>query len=170
MRLAGLTTVCCVAVLGACATGYKPESEGNHGGYSETKRGPGVWQVWFVSNDEATQDRTDDFALLRGAELCLAEDKPFMRAGKFDSRAEEIGYTSGWVRHLPTEIGPPIGGMGPPTQVRRTAYMPGRMVYQFHSALEVTCLAEKTDDAQDAASVATELRQRYGIDAPRSAS
>ena len=77
-------------MLVACATGYKPESV-EIGGYSEKKRGPGVWQVWFVGNPGTTPDKTDEFALLRGAELCLAEDKPFIRAGKFVSSAGADG-------------------------------------------------------------------------------
>lgn len=139
MRLACLTTVCGAALIGACATAYKPESMVNLGGYSETKRGPGVWQVRFVGNAQTTQDQSDDFALLRGAELCLAEGKPFMRAGNFDSRAEFIG------RHE-------------------------NRLYQFRSAVEVTCLAGKSGDAQEAAAVAADIRQRYRIAAPRSAS
>ena len=138
MRLTCLTTIGCAALLVACATGYKPESTLNIGGYSEEKRGPGVWQVWFVGNAQTTPDMTDEFALLRGAELCLAEGKPFMRAGKFDS---SVGATGRFAER----------------------------VYEIRSAVEVTCLAEKSGDARDAAAVAADIRQRYRIAAPRSA-
>jgi len=135
MRLVRLTTACGAALLVACATGYKPESLTNIGGYSEEKRGPGVWQVWFVGNGRVWQEKSDDFALLRGAELCLAEGKPFMRAGKFTSYAEPAArYGAG--------------------------------VAQVRSAVEVTCLAEKSVEAQDAATIAADIRQRYSI-APR---
>lgn len=139
MRLACLTTICSAALLGACATAYKPESLGNRGGYSETKRAPGVWQVWFVGNAQTTQDKADDFAMLRGAELCLAEGRPFMRAANFDSRADFIGSHE-------------------------------NRLYQFRSTVEITCLAEKSGDAQEAAAVAADIRKRYRIAAPRPAS
>ena len=138
MRLVCLTTVCGAALLVACATRYKPESVTNIGGYSEEKRGPGVWQVWFVGNGHTWQDMTDEYALLRGAELCLAEGKPFLRAGKFNSYAEPFD------RH-------------------------GALVSQYRSAVEVTCLTGKSDDAQDAAALAADIRQRYHIAKPRSA-
>lgn len=139
MRLACLTTVCSAVLLGACATGYKPESVGNGGGYSESKRGPGIWQVWFVGNARTTPDMVDDFALLRGAELCLAEGKPFLRAGKFDSNWAATGRFA-------------------------------ERVYEIRSAIEVTCLAEKSGEAQDAAAVAAGVRKRYRLAAPKSAS
>ena len=137
MRL-GLTTVFCAALLVACTTGYKPESLTNIGGYSEQKRAPGVWQVWFVGNGSTSPEKSDDFALLRGAELCLAEGKPFVRAGKYESYAEPFN----------------------PSSAR---------VSQYRSAVEVTCLAEQTDDAEDAAAFAAAVRKYYGIAARKSA-
>jgi len=139
MRLAGLTTFCCAALFSACATGYKPESPIGVGGYSETKRTPDVWRVWFVGNAQTSMDRGEDLALLRGAELCLAEKKPFIRAGNINSNPEFTGHFQ-------------------------------ERVTRIHSTVEVTCLVEKSGDAQDAAAVAADIRRRYRIAAPRPAS
>jgi hypothetical protein len=168
MRLACLTTLCCAALSGACATEYKPESAVNQGGYTETKRGPGVWQVWFVSKDLATQDQSDDFALLRGAELCLAENKPFMRTSKFDSRAAIVGTKLPPFARGPTEVAGPLPGSSELQYTRRVLVNPQKYSYKFFSSVEVTCLAEKSEDAQDTAAVADEIRRQYRVDPPRS--
>ena len=42
-------------------------------------------------------------------------------------------------------------------------------VSQYRSAVEVTCLAEESDDAEDAAAFAAAVRKYYGIAARKSA-
>lgn len=54
-------------VLTACSTTYGPS--GLDGGYEETQLAPNVWRVSFVGNGFTTPEQTQDFALLRSAEL-----------------------------------------------------------------------------------------------------
>ena len=54
-------------LLGACSTGYGPS--GLDGGYEETQLAPNVWRVSFIGNGFTTAEQTQDFALLRSAEL-----------------------------------------------------------------------------------------------------
>ncbi len=60
-----------VALLFAgCATEYAPSSGGD--GHSETRLSPTTFQVTFRGNTKTTPERAYDFALLRAAEIALA--------------------------------------------------------------------------------------------------
>lgn len=130
-----LTIAAAATILAACATPYRPESVLNQGGYSEQRRAPGVYAVWFIGNVNTPTDRCEELAVLRAAELCLAESKPFMRTSDFQTTA-------------------------PPTH-----WLPRSELEPPRSALKVHCLAEKGEDAQEAAAVAESIRKRYKITA-----
>lgn len=56
-------------LLSSCATSY--QSKGFTGGFSETQLAPDTVQIRFRGNGYTKRERTNDFALLRAAELCL---------------------------------------------------------------------------------------------------
>src|SRR5215510_4591958 len=72
----------CLVSLAGCAA-YRPYSIWNDGGYSEHPQQPDRFQVRFVGNDHSTEDKTEELAVLRAAELCLDRKKPFMRLQDF---------------------------------------------------------------------------------------
>jgi hypothetical protein len=138
-----LSVAATAALLAACATPYKPDSALNQGGYGEQRRAPGVFEVWFRGNHYTSEERSHELAVLRAAELCLGENKPFMRTSHFQSTS-----------YLDDT-------------------MPGNSLAEWRlytpwSGLKVECLAERSGDAQEAAVVAATIRERYGI-ATRSA-
>lgn len=168
--LTRLSVIASAALLGACATPYKPDSALNQGGYSESKRAPGVYQVWFEGNEFSDLDRTEDLAMLRGAELCLAEGMPFMRASDFRFDVKSHRYAQMvFVTRVPRygdvtpRGGQPVGS--PYVQTYTTEVTPGkgRLLTAGLSGILVTCLPEKSDDAQEAAVVAASIRERYEI-------
>ena len=55
--------------LAGCATPYQPK--GALGGLSETQLGPDVYKIYFTGNGYTSRERSQDFVLLRAAELCL---------------------------------------------------------------------------------------------------
>jgi len=57
-------------LLTGCATEFVPSSGGD--GYSETRLSPTAYQVTFRGNPKTTPERAYDFALLRAAEIALA--------------------------------------------------------------------------------------------------
>ena len=59
-------------LLAACATGY--QSTGFTGGFKDTQLAPDVFRVSFSGNAFTSSDRVQDFALLRAAELTLANN------------------------------------------------------------------------------------------------
>jgi hypothetical protein len=64
-----ITSLCIVATLSACATAY--QRDGFTGGFSETQLDENVWRVTFEGNGYTREQRAEDFALLRSAELTL---------------------------------------------------------------------------------------------------
>jgi hypothetical protein len=59
-----------VLLLGGCASPY--QSYGFAGGFKETQLDTNVWRVFFEGNGYTKGDRAEDFAMLRSAELTLA--------------------------------------------------------------------------------------------------
>lgn len=58
-----------LTILAGCSTDYQPS--GLTGGYEEAQLAPNVWRVTFGGNGYTSQERTQDFATLRSAELTL---------------------------------------------------------------------------------------------------
>jgi hypothetical protein len=57
-------------ILASCATPYA--SSGFLGGYSDTVLAPDVYRISFQGNGYTSKERTQDFAMLRAAELTLS--------------------------------------------------------------------------------------------------
>ena len=132
-----LSVAATAALLAACATPYRPDSVLNQGGYGEQRRAPGVFEVWFRGNNKTTEERTEELAMLRAAELCLGESKPFMRTSNFQS-TNNLDETKG-------------------------NNLPAWGLYSPWNSLKVECLAERSEDAQETAVVAATIRERYKI-------
>lgn len=62
-----LFMIAMLAALAGCSTPYGPS--GLAGGYEETQLAPNIWRVSFTGNGYTSQEQTQDFALLRSAEL-----------------------------------------------------------------------------------------------------
>jgi len=83
-----ITILCLYAVLSACATAYQRDSFS--GGFSETQLDENVWRVTFAGNGYTREQRVEDFALLRSAELTIGKGYThFVLAGSKSS--SEIG-------------------------------------------------------------------------------
>ena len=63
------------ALVSACATKY--QSVGFTGGFTDTQLAPDMFRVSFSGNAATSADRVQDFALLRAAELTLANNFKF---------------------------------------------------------------------------------------------
>ncbi|MGE3298181.1 MAG: hypothetical protein AB7I68_12650 [Porticoccaceae bacterium] len=76
MRMLSFIAVTLVGpLLAACATGY--QSTGFTGGFKDTQLAPDVFRVSFSGNAFTSSDRVQDFALLRAAELTLANNAQY---------------------------------------------------------------------------------------------
>ena len=92
-KLAGFA----VAVLSACATPY--QSDGYSGGFRETQLAPDVYRVSFNGKAYTSQERVQDFALLRAAELTLASGaRYFVVLSEKDQSGVDTHVTPGSVQ------------------------------------------------------------------------
>ncbi|MBX9637995.1 hypothetical protein [Nitrosomonas sp.] len=75
MMLRFIAIALLVPLMAACATGY--QSSGFTGGFKNTQLSPDVFRVSFSGNAFTSSDRVQDFALLRAAELTLANNAQY---------------------------------------------------------------------------------------------
>lgn len=78
-----LTLSVCALFLGGglslshCATAYQNEEGHFTGGFSDTQLSAGVFRVGFFGNSFTSNQRAQDFTMLRAAELCLSHGFPY---------------------------------------------------------------------------------------------
>ena len=75
MKILKLITFIAPLVFAGCATSYQANSI--TGGFSETKLAPDVVRVKFRGNGYTKQERAQDFAMLRAAELAVKDGYPY---------------------------------------------------------------------------------------------
>ena len=163
MRIPTFIAVALVGLLlTACATGY--QSTGFTGGFKDTQLAPDVFRVSFSGNAFTSSDRVQDFALLRAAELTLANDaRYFAVISSADQSRTDTHVTPGSSQTTGTVSAP--GNIGyysgtttySPPQVH-TYYKPGvgMLIRTFQTKPE-------GDFVFDANFIANSIRTKYGI-------
>lgn len=92
-----ITPLCLVAILSACATAYK--SDGITGGFSETQLAENVWRVTFHGNGYTREERAEDLALLRSADLTLEKGYTHFALASSRSNTKTETYTTPTTSH-----------------------------------------------------------------------
>jgi len=90
-------TLFCLAgfICGCAATPYKPASKPTANGYYDTLLQPGVYDITFNANYGTGIKKAKDFALLRGAEVCLENGyKTFSVVNTEDNSKTETGLVA----------------------------------------------------------------------------
>jgi hypothetical protein len=147
-------------IMASCATPYS--SSGFLGGYSDTALAPDVYRISFQGNGYTSKDRTQDFALLRAADLTLSHGYQYFgiineteggRAGVINTPG--YSYTSGNAYAL----GNMVYGSA------HTTYVPSVSIPLFfpQSGLLIRCFRERPPGAfaLDASFVARSVREKY---------
>ena len=77
-------------VLAACASGpsYQPQSSANAQGYSEQMIEKDRWRVRYTGSSRMTSAQVQDYALMRAAELSLANGAQWFQVVQSDTDAE----------------------------------------------------------------------------------
>ena len=151
MRIANLITAVAAGVMfSACATEY--QSASFTGGFTDTQLAPDVFRVSFSGNAFTSSDRAQDFAMLRAAELTLANDARFFGLLSSADQSRTETYVS---------PGSAMYGSGTTTYTApqvSTYYKPGvgMMIRTFKTR-------PKGGFAFDAEFVANSVRTKYGI-------
>jgi hypothetical protein len=154
LMFAGLASI----TFGACATPYQPWSKWNDGGFTDREVLPGVYLVRFIGNGVSAPERTADLAMLRAAEICLGQGKPFMRAGGLATERVQSGYFDG----VTTTSVIPSGDPNVPATVSVNSTSPTPR-YSRQSELAVSCAVTPAAGTQDANQVAQSIRARYSL-------
>ena len=89
-----LLAVFCVVsfICGCAATPYRAAAKPTSNGYYDTLLQPGVYDITFNANSGTSIKKAKDFALLRGAEVCLENGyKTFFVVNMEDNSKTETG-------------------------------------------------------------------------------
>lgn len=93
MRIPRFAAVAVIAsFVGACATGY--QSTGFTGGFMDTQLAPDLYRVSFSGNAFTSSDRAQDFALLRAAELTLANNAQYFAVMSSTDQSRTDSYVT----------------------------------------------------------------------------
>jgi hypothetical protein len=134
--------LCAAALLPSCATRYQPIGTDMTGGHSFHRHSEDVFSVKFIANSHTAPKRASDFAMLRAAELCHEHHFSY-----FTILGAEDGATHYTPNGMPARE--PIAQIS----IRCFTRPPGGQAGKVYTA----------------ASVAAELRAKYGIESGRCA-
>jgi hypothetical protein len=160
--LTPIAFLCSAVLLVSCETPYS--SNGFLGGYSDTALAPDVYRISFKGNGYTSNERTQDFAVLRAAELTLSHGYRY-----FQVINETQGGRSGMIQtpgHAYTygnayQSGNMVYGSA------HTIYSPGVSIPIFfpESGLLIHCFRDRPAGgfALDAAYVSRSLREKYKL-------
>lgn len=159
MRILAIAIV--LVACAGCATSY--QSKGLTGGFSETEVQPGIYQVKFNGNGYTSSERAADFALLRGAELCLGKNAGYMLTGDQATSRNLSGYIGGSSTTTTNGSFNSIGSQTRYSGTSTTNHVPPTPVYKPQSGLTVACVRDQINGAWDAQFLVNSLRDKYKL-------
>jgi hypothetical protein len=172
MKLFILHPICCIllSILSGCATPY--QSQSLTGGYSETQIAPDVYRVQFAGNAYTSWERSQDFAMLRAADLTVNSGFNYFAI------LDETAYSSVSSITTPGQSNTSgslylHGGRGNyyGTYSERTTYKPPQTeyIYKPRNELLIRCFSDKPADIYvfDAAFLQQSIKQKYNIEINR---
>lgn len=155
--------VTCV-MLSACATGYY-KNRGITGGYSDTQLAPDVFRVSFSGNGYVSDERAQDMALLRAADLTLMHGyKYFIVGSESDTSTNQSVSTPG---HSYT-TGSVSMNANSASYSGQTTYFPGMNIniYRAGHQFLIQCLNHRPDSTMtfDARFIMNTMKAKYKIE------
>ena len=156
-----ITAVICLAMSG-CATSY--QSKGLTGGFSSFKIDEAVYQVNFRGNGYTSPTKAYEYALLRSAEICLADGYRYFavvdQAERGDSLSLRTGGTAQTTGTL-SQFGNQLQYQG------TTNYSPSQTFNFFRPDTGITVVFSKTRVDKvlmfDALILSQSLKEKYNI-------
>ena len=133
-------------------------SKWDGGGFTETEVQPGLFLVRFIGNSSTTPDRSADYALLRGADICLQRGKNYLHVGDLDTRYRQSGYFAGTTS---TTVIPTGTADAPPIVTTHTSSP--TFLYSPSSGIAVSCTEKSEAGAWDAQFLARAIRTKYEL-------
>lgn len=153
----------CLPVFGCGGSPYKPEGFG--GGYTDMQLDRNIYRVSFRGNGGTSEQRAEDFALLRSAELTLEQGYTHFiildSASRISSSVHSIPETS-TTRVQGTVSGNTFRGTGTTTTTGGGSYV----ITKPRSTNTIICFKERPDVqglVYDATHVRNTIRAKYGL-------
>jgi hypothetical protein len=151
-------------VLTSCATQYT--SSGFAGGYSDTQLAPDAFRITFSGNGFTSSERTQDFALLRAADLTLRHGFRYFAIINSASGGSTSSITlpgQSYTTASATGYGNSVYGSATTTYVPPTNIP----IFKPNTGLLIRCFAERPEGGYgfDAQFLSKSLRSKYGIKA-----
>ncbi len=148
-----------------CATTY--QSNGYTGGYSETQLDENVFKVSFRGNGFTNSERTEDFTLLRSAELAIANGYKYfviVNGGTSISKSTHITPTTYNTTASVYGTGNYAYGTATTTQYGGQSYN----VSKPSTSNTIICFKDKPKDAMsyNANFIYKNIRKKYDIQSP----
>lgn len=167
MKTIFLLTLSSILLCTGCATGYRPGDF--FGGYSDTQLAPDVFRVHFGGNGYTSQERAQDFAMLRAAELTLHHNFTcFSIARDHNYNNVSTWTTPGYANTSATATGNGFGGFNIEAN---TIYTPPltQVFYKPQSDILIKTFKIKPDATPtfDAFFLQQSLREKYSIKPPK---
>ena len=166
-----ISMIAIVAVfLVSCSTAY--QSVGFTGGYSGTQLDENVFQVSFRGNGYTRQERANDLALLRSAEVALENGFPFFAIIDGQRYAEHATWTapsSSTTNFNATTYGNLSSGMytGNTYGTATTTNYGGQtfVVRRPTASNTILCFKERPEGfVYNAASIVKSMKEKYGLE------
>jgi len=156
-------TVVLLVLLSGCATAYQPKSFA--GGYSETRLGETIFQVFFRGNAYTSRERTTDFTLLRSAELALESGFRYFVIVESEKHSAVIAHTTPSTSYM---TGSAYGSGGYAYGSATTTTYGGQTYFISRPSATNMILCFKEKPAMDALVfeaefVAKSIKDKYGI-------
>ena len=151
-------------VLAGCVSPYA--SKGFTGGYSDTQLAPDAFRVTFSGNNITSSERTQDFALLRAADLTISHGFRYFAIVNSASGGSTSSITlpgHSYTTAQATGYGNSVYGSA------STTYMPPTNISMFkpNTGLLIRCFIERPEGGYvfDAQFLSKSLRTKYEIKA-----
>ena len=150
-------------IIGGCATSYQNKSL--TGGYSETRLQDNMFTVYFRGNGYCSDERAQDFLMLRCADLTLENGFKFFIISDSSTNDKTLYYNSSSVTHTQGTI----NSIGNTSYGNFTSQQsPGLIIpiKKHRCSCTIVCFKEKHSENEilfDAKFLSNSIRQKYRI-------
>jgi len=156
-----VTTISLSFLLFGCATSYRPYSYFAGGGWKDVQLAESTFKVTFEANGYTSKTTATDMALLRSADLALANGFKYFVIGAVSDDSRTGAYTS------PTTTTFNATTQGNTTRGSVQTYGGQTYIFNFPSpTMTISCFTEKPSfqtTIYDAALISKSMRAQYGI-------
>ena len=153
--------IACLLLMAGCATAYRPYSFLGGGGWREVQLADNTFKVTFEANGYTSDAEATDMALLRSADLTLANGFKYFVIGVASDDSRAGSFT------MPTTTNINLTSYGSTTTGTAQTYGGQTFLFSFPTpSFTFTCFTERPafqSTIYDASLISKSMRKTYGI-------